>query len=236
MASRFRYLARALPGLLLVLVLPAAGQIQVGDNLKLNLSGIMTAGYNDVFGNQITSSHGLDVGGNGTLAGSYYDPNFLTFNLSPYYDQSRQSSEFRSLFNGGGFDFASNIFGGSHFPGAISYTRSWNSQGTFNMPGLTDYTTNGSSRGLNISWSELLPDMPSLMVSFADGSSEYSVIGSNQDGSNGFHNLSLRSGYRISGFDLSAGYNLGSSHSQIPLVLRRSDLTDGQFGLQLVHL
>ncbi len=218
MANQSRFLARALPGLLLLLVLPAAGQVQVGDNLKLNLNGLMNAGYNGVYGNQISSSHGLDVGGNGTLSGSYHDPNFLSFNLSPYYGQSRQSSEFRSLFNGGGFDFATSIFGGSHFPGSFSYTRAWNSQGTFNMPGLSNYTTKGNSRGLNVSWSELLPDVPSLMVSFSDGSSDYSVVGANQDGSNGYRNLSLRSGYRISGFDLSAGYTRGKSHSEVPLV------------------
>jgi hypothetical protein len=178
----------------------------------------MNAGYNAVYGNQISSSHGLDLGGNGTLSGSYYNPNFLSFNFSPYYGQTRQNSEFRSLFNGGGFDLSTNIFGGSHFPGSISYTRAWNSQGTFNMPGLTNYTTKGNSQGLNISWSELLPDLPSLMVSFSDGNSNYSVIGSNQDGSNGFRNLSLRSAYRIAGFALNAGYIIGTSHSEIPLV------------------
>lgn len=218
MVSQFRILYRALPGLLLLLALPAAGQIQVGDNLKMNLNGVMTGGYNGVYGNQINSNHGLNFGGNGTLSGSYYDPNFLSFNLSPYYDQSRQSSEFRSLFNGGGFDFSTNIFGGSHFPGAFSYNRAWNSQGTFNMPGLADYTTNGNSQGLNISWSELVPDWPSLMVTFSDGSSNYSVVGSNQDGSNSFRNFSLRSGYRAAGFDLSAGYTLGTSNAEIPLV------------------
>ncbi len=218
MATRFRILYQLIPGLLLLLALPAAGQIQVGDNLNMNLSGIMTGGYNGVYGNQINASHGLNFGGNGTLSGSYYNPNFLSFNFSPYYDQSRENSEFRSLFNGGGFDFSSNIFGGSHFPGAFSYTRSWNSQGTFSMPGVSDYTTDGNSQGLNITWSELLPDVPSLMVSFSDGSSDYSVIGAKQDGSNSFHNLSLRSGYRVSGFDLTAGYMLGSSHADVPLV------------------
>jgi len=207
-----------LPGLLLMLALPAAGQVQVGDNLNLNLSGIMTGGYNGVYGNQINSNHGLNIGGNGTLSGSYYDPNFFSFSLSPYYDQSRQNSEFRSLFNGGGFDFSSSIFGGSHFPGSFSYTRSWNSQGTFNMPGLADYTTDGNSQGLNLSWSELLPDWPTLMASYTDGSSNYSVVGSNQEGSNSFRNFSLRSGYRVAGFNLNAGYSIGTSNSSIPLV------------------
>jgi hypothetical protein len=67
MASQFRYRGCSVFGLLLLLALPAAAQVQVGDNLNLNLNGIMTAGYNGVYGNQINSSHGLNVGGNGTL-------------------------------------------------------------------------------------------------------------------------------------------------------------------------
>ncbi len=218
MASQCRIIYRALPGLLLLLALPAAGQIQVGDNINLNLNGIVSAGYDAVYGNQINSSHGLDLGGNGTLSGSYYNPNFLSFALSPYYDQSRQNSDFRSLFHGGGLNFSSNIFGGSHFPGSFSFAKGWNSQGSFGIPGLADYTTRGNNQGLNIAWSERLPDWPSLMASFSDGSSDYSVIGAKQNGSNGFRNFSLRSAYRIAAFDLSAGYSIGTSHSDIPLV------------------
>jgi hypothetical protein len=210
--------SRALPGLLLLLVLPALAQIQVGDNLDLNLNGVMSAGYNGVYGNQIPSSHGLSVGGNGTLSGSYYDPNFLSFTLSPYYNQARQNSEFRSLFNSGGFDFNSSIFGGSRFPGSVGFSRSWDSEGTFGLPGLSDYTTRSNGQGFNIGWSALLPDWPSLTATFSDGSSNYSIPGTDRHGDNNYRNLALRSGYMIKGFNLSAGYNLGTSEASIPLV------------------
>jgi len=218
MFSRFRTLNRALPGLLLLLALPAAGQIQVGDNLNLNANGILTAGYNGVYGNQINSSHGLNFGGNGTLSGSYYDPNFLSFNLSPYYNQARSNSEFRSLFNDSGFDFTSNIFAGSHFPGSVGFSRSWDSQGSFNMPGLPDYTTRSNGQGFNIGWSAFVPDWPSLTATFSDGHGDYSIPGIDEHGNNTYRNFTLRSGYQIAGFNLSAGYNLGSSESNIPLV------------------
>ncbi|HEX9112510.1 MAG TPA: hypothetical protein VF845_13605, partial [Terriglobales bacterium] len=201
------------------LALPAAGQIVVGDNLNLNLNGIMSAGYSGVFGNQISSSHGLNWGGNGTLSGSYYNPNFLSFTLSPYYNQARQNSEFRSLFNNSGFDFNTNIFSGSHFPGSVGFSRSWDSQGNFSIPGLPDFTTRSSGRGFSIGWGAFVPDWPSLTATFNEGSSEYSIPGAGQNGSNGYRNFALRSGYRIKGFNLSAGYNLGSSESSIPLVL-----------------
>jgi len=218
MVSRFRILDRALPGLLLLLALPAAGQIQVGDNLNMNLNGIMSAGYTGSYGNQIDSSHGLNFGGNGTLSGSYYDPNFLSFTLSPYYNQARQNSEFRSLFDGGGLDFNTSIFGGSHFPGSFGFTKSWNSEGNFNMPGLPNYTTRSSGQGFNIGWGAFVPDWPSFSATFTDGGGDYSIPGSNESGSNNYKNLALRSTYTIAGFNLSAGYNLGSSASTIPLV------------------
>jgi hypothetical protein len=218
MANQFRALYRALPGFLLLLALPAAAQIQAGDNLNLNLNGLMSAGYSGTYGNQINSSHGLNWGGNGTLSGSYYDPNFFSFALSPYYNQARQNSEFRSLFDNGGFDFTSNIFSGSHFPGSVGFSKTWDSQGNFSIPGLPDFTTRSSGQGFSISWGAFLPDWPSLTATFNDGSSEYSVPGTDQHGSSNNRNLALRSGYMIKGFNLSAGYNVGSSESSIPLV------------------
>jgi len=218
MASQFRYRGCSVFGLLLLLALSAAAQVQVGDNLSLNLNGLMSAGYNGVYGNQINSSHGLSVGGNGTLSGSYYDPNFLTFNLSPYYNQSRQNSDSRSLFNDGGFDFTSNLFGGSHFPGSVGFSKSWNSEGILNLPGLQNYTTRSSGQGFNIGWGAFVPDWPSLTATFSDGHGDYSVPGTDLNGNNTYHNLALRSGYMIAGFNLSAGYNIGNSESNIPVV------------------
>jgi hypothetical protein len=218
MASQFRYRGCSVFGLLLLLALPAAAQVQVGDNLNLNLNGIMTAGYNGVYGNQINSSHGLNVGGNGTLSGSYYDPNFLTFSLSPYYNQSRQNSNARSIFNDGGFDFTSNLFSGSHFPGSVGFSKSWDSEGILNLPGQQNYTTRSSGQGFNIGWGAFVPDWPTLTATFSDGHGDYSVPGTDLHGNNIYRNLALRSGYMIAGFNLSAGYNIGNSDSNIPVV------------------
>ena len=117
----------------LLLALPAVAQLQVGDNLDMNLNGVVGVGYSDVFGNPISSSHSLDFSGNGTLSGFYYNPNFVNFSLSPYYNKSSQNSESRSIFDSSGFEFNSGLFGGSHFPGSISYSRSWDSQGSFGI-------------------------------------------------------------------------------------------------------
>ena len=56
MASQFRSRGCSVFGLLLLLALPLPAQVQVGDNLNLNLNGIMSAGYNGVYGNLINST------------------------------------------------------------------------------------------------------------------------------------------------------------------------------------
>ena len=202
----------------MLLTLSAAAQIQVGDNLNMNLNGVVSVGYNDIWGSDIDSSHSLNVGGNGTLSGFYYNPNFLNFNLSPYYNQSSQNSTSRSIFDSSGFEFDSGIFGGSHFPGSIGYSKSWNSEGNFGFPGVPNYTTRGNGQGFNIGWGAFLPGLPGVSATFSTGSSEYSILGAAQNGTNDFHNFNVRSNYSIAGFNLNAAYNIGNSHSDIPAV------------------
>lgn len=194
------------------------GQVQAGD-LSMNLNGTVSAGYTDTYGSLINSAHSLTMGGSGTLSGSFYSPNFVNFNFSPYYNQSRANSGFQSIFDSSGFSFSSGIFGGSHFPGSISYAKSYNSQGNFAVPGVADFTTHGNSSTFGINWNELLPDLPTLSVGYQQGSNLYSVVGTNDNGSSDSRAFNLRSGYRLEGFNLSAFYALSASQAQIPQVL-----------------
>src|SRR5664279_4546192 len=98
------------------------GQVQVGDNLKLNLNGSVSVGYNDTYGNSVNSSHGVGFGGVAGLSGSYYNPNFLSFNVTPYFNQSRANSDFASVTDASGVNLSSAIFSGSKFPGTVNYT------------------------------------------------------------------------------------------------------------------
>ena len=208
----------------LLLTLPVAAQLQVGDNVSLNLNGIVSVGYTDINGSDIASSHSLSLGGNGTLSGYYYDPNFVNFSLAPYYNQSSQNSESRSIFDSSGFEFDSGIFGGSHFPGSVSFSKSWDSQGNFGIPGVPDYTTRGNGQGFSIGWGAFVQGLPSLSVNFNTGSSAYSVLGADQNGSNDYKNFNVRSNYTIAGFNLNAGYNIGNSNSEIPLIFENDTL------------
>ncbi len=207
-----------LAGTILFAVVPAVAQLQVGDNLSMNLNGLVGVGYNDTYGNTIESSHSVNFSGSGTLSGSYYDPNFLNFDFSPYYNQSHANSESKSIFNSSGFEFGSNIFGGSHFPGSVGFSKTWDSQGNFGFPGVPDYTTRGNGQGFTIGWGAFLPGLPSLSATYSDGNSQYSVLGADQNGSNVYHNFNVRSNYSIAGFNLNAAYNLGNANSNVPAV------------------
>ena len=53
-----------------------------------------------------------------------------------------------------------------------------------------------------------------MSANFNTGSSEYTVLGADQNGSNDYKNFNLRSNYSIAGFNLNAGYNIGNSNAR----------------------
>ena len=119
---------------LLTLAQVASAQLQLGDNTKMNAGGLFSVGYAGDYGNQIPSSHGLQFGASGTLDGYYYNPNFINFSVTPYYNQSKDDSSYQSLTNASGVAATANFFTGSHFPGSVSYRYDYNSTGTFGLP------------------------------------------------------------------------------------------------------
>ncbi len=143
--------------------------MQVGDDLRMNLNGTLTAGYEGNYGDQIPSTHGLDFGGTADLSGSYYNPNFLNFTATPYYNQSRADSNFQSLTDSTGLIANVNLFTGSHFPAYASYNYTRNSTGSFGLVGSPNFTTIGSGQGFGIGWSALIPDWPTFSVNYSQG-------------------------------------------------------------------
>jgi hypothetical protein len=206
---------------LLLLALPAAGQITLGD-LSTDLNGTLSAGYTGDYGNQIPSAHSLSFGGSGTLSGSYYNPNFVNFTVSPYLNQSRDNSSYQSLSNASGVTASSNIFGGSHFPGSINYAKAYNSEGNFSIPGVANYTTRGDSQTFGVGWAELVPGLPSLSANFQMGSGQYSIYGSNDSGTTDNHSFNLRSVYTLEGFNLTGFFSDGGGSSEVPQLLQNS--------------
>jgi len=204
----------------LLLVLPAAAQYQFGDADLSKLTGNLGAGYTGAYGNQETSSHELGLNGSASLAGFYYNPNFLSFNFTPYYGENRANSDYRSVDNSSGLAFSSSIFAGSHFPGAVSYTRDYNSSGTFAIPGVPNVTTHGNSDNLGVGWGVNLPELPSLSVFYNRSNSSASLYGTDATTNAASQNIGLRSLYNLDGFQLNGSYNHSTSHSELPAFLQ----------------
>lgn len=220
MTAVLRNSGSLLLGLLLV-ALPAVGQLEVGQ-FSNQLSGTLATGYNGSYGNTIGSDHSLAFGGSGTLNGFYYNPNFVSYTISPYLNQARDNSSYQSISNASGVNFGSSIFSGSNFPGGVNFSKAYNSEGNFAIPGVANYTTHGNSQTFGINWAEIVPGLPTFSANFQEGSSDYSIYGGEGDGTTHNHSISLRSGYTLKGFPLSAFFSDAGGHSEIPQVLENS--------------
>jgi len=206
-------------GLLLLVAIPLSAQMQIGDNLSMRAGGLFTLGYAGDYGDQIQSSHGLNFGLDGTISGSYYNPNFLSFTVTPYYNQSRANSSYQSLTGASGVSATANLFTGSHFPGSVSYRNDFNSTGTFGLTGQPDFTTHGHGQGFGIGWSALLPNLPTLSVNYSQGSGSGTVYGTDQETGSDTKLFNLHSSYAIEGFHLNGFYDHNNLHSTFPLFL-----------------
>jgi hypothetical protein len=189
----------------LLSALPLAAQVEVG-GFNVRMNGDINAGYTGDLSGLGGSDHGLGFGGNGTLSGFYYNPNFISFTVNPYYDRSQNNSTASSITDSSGYVANANIFEGSHFPGFVSFNQTWNSSGTFGIPGVTGLTTVNNNHGFAMGWSELVPGLPSLTASFSDSSGASSLLGNSAETDSTQRTFTVRSGYRLRGFDLNAGF------------------------------
>ncbi len=203
---------------MLLLAGSAGAQLKTGDFTN-QLSGTLSAGYNADYGNMTSSDHSWGVGGVANLSGSFYNPGFLSYNANFYLNQSRANSDFQSISSASGLSASATIFGGSLYPGSVSYSKAYNSEGNYAIPGLANYVTHGNSDSFGINWNENVPGLPSASVAFDLGSSKYSVYGTNDQGTNAFHALNFHSSYNAAGFNMGAYYNIGGGHAQIPQVV-----------------
>lgn len=224
----------------LLLAWPVAAQVHLGE-ISTSANGTVSTGYNATYGNMTDSTHGWMLGGVANFTGAYYNPNFLSYNASVYMNQSRANSNFQSISNASGVNLSTNIFAGSKFPGSISYSKAYNSEGNYAVPGLADFVTHGNSDTFGINWSENLPDAPSFSAGFQLGRSRYSVYGTNDEGENSFHSLNLHSAYKLAGFQMGAFYIKGGGHSLIPQVVAGAFTAEthsdsSNYGFNTMHL
>jgi hypothetical protein len=194
----------------------AAGQVQAGHDVLLNLDGTISAGYSGSNTNEGPSSHGILFGGTGNLGGSYYSPQFLSFDVSPFYNQSRNSSNFDSITDSSGVTARANLFGGSPFPGSITYSRVYNNESNYLIPGIANFKTNGNTQTLGVGWSLNLKGLPSLQAGYQQGSSDTSLYGAQSESLTNFHSVFGNANTSVDGFHLSGGVHYSDGGSQFP--------------------
>jgi hypothetical protein len=224
----------------LVAIAPTAfAQLTIGDNTKLNAGGLFTFGYSGDYGDQIPSQHGLDFGFDGRLSGYYYNPNFISFTATPYFNQSRANSSYQSLTGASGVTGSANFFSGSKFPGSVSYHYDANSTGTFGLVGQPNFTTVGRSQGFSVNWSELLPKLPSVTVGYSQGGGHSTLYGTNDEANSNTKLFNVHSSYDIVGFRLRAYYDHNNLDSTFPEFLAGQesvqDSSGNDFGFGAQH-
>ena len=183
------------------------------DGLHVGAAGNVSAGYSGDFNPQSGSDHAVSIGGDATVHGYYYNPNLVSFDVSPYYGRSQANSGTGSIFDSSGYNANLSIFAGSHFPGSVSINQGFNNSGTYGIPGVSGLTTESSSRSFAVGWSFLFPDKPTLTLGFTQSSGSSEVEGSDAKSTGNVRSFSASSGYHLGGFPFTIGFNLVDSHT-----------------------
>lgn len=194
-------------------------QLSIGENTKLSSGALVTFGYTGDYSDVVPSDHTVNVGFNGQLSGYYYNPNFISFNATPYYNQSKANSSFQSLTKASGIDGTANLFAGSHFPGSVSYHYDRNSSGTLGVIGQPNFTTIGNDQGFAINWSALFPSFPTVSVGYSQGEGSGTVFGTDEQTNSSTRLFNVHSNYTIAGFLLNAFFDRNSLNSKFPQFL-----------------
>jgi hypothetical protein len=198
-------------------------QVEIGSNTSVTMSGDVGFGYNGDYGNQIGSSHGLELNGDGIMQGYYYNPKFVNFFVDPVYNRSQANSGQGSITDATSINAGVNLFSGSHFPGSVSFGQGFNSSGNYGFGTTPGLSTSGNARSFGIGWAELIPGAVPVSVQYTQNASTSSIFGTGQEDQSGSKNLNLFSNYQFHGWYLGTRFTDTWTHENLP-----SAITDGE--------
>lgn len=169
------------------------------------MDGTLGLGYGADYASGQPSASSVGLNGVGSIHGYYFDPRFLNFAVSPSYNRSQANTpgEGGSLSNASSIGASVGIFGGSHFPGSVSWDKTLNTSGTYGTPGVQGYVTDGNSTQFAVGWSALIPGLPPVTANYSQESSTSSIFGSDQEDHSTTRNFNLQSSYRLRGWAMS---------------------------------
>lgn len=202
----------------------ASAQMQIGSYTHASLVGDIGSSYGGSFSDTpSSSSHSLGFTGNGYLSGYYFNPNFLNFNAHPYYDRTQESTNSVSIGNNRGIDSTVNLFGGTHFPGIIGYSKSTDNTGQYAIPGSTSLVTKSNSSTYNVTWGANLPGLPHVSVGFSDTKGDSTTVGLEGKNSSDSKTFILSTNYAVRGWPLNSQFTHTTSSSDASGTLTGSE-------------
>ena len=162
--------------------------------------------------------------GQAILSGSYYDPKFLNFVVQPFYNRNQDNASFGSVFSETGVNASVNLFGGSHFPGSVSYGKAIAEGSQFGLPGTAGLSANGSSQTFDVTWNAFVPHWPTLTASYTTNANSDTIIGDTGTTDSSIRELNFISTYRIRGFDIYGNVSHQNYDVTFPAFLAGTDL------------
>ncbi len=191
-------------------------QVQLGSETQLGLNGSISTGYTGIMTNVGPDSHGLSYGGTGDFDGFFHSPQFLSFDVAPFFNQSRANSNYQSITDASGVSASANLFSGSQFPGYINFSKIYNSESNYAVPGLANYVTDGNTETFGLGWGAHFKSLPSFTLGYQQGNSDYSLYGTQQDSVSDYHSFYGNANYVVDGFYLSGGIRYSNSSAVLP--------------------
>ncbi|MGO9305529.1 MAG: hypothetical protein ACLP3R_17835 [Candidatus Korobacteraceae bacterium] len=220
MSHRLRRFIFAM-ALLLLFVVCGAAQVQVLPQMPVTLSGSLSAGYaggtGAALGSQTSSSDSLTLGVMADLNGSYYDPRFLQFSVSPRFTWDRNGSQSESALEDrdDGMNASVDFLQGSKTPIHFSYNLTQTNTATLSGgPNAFTVGADGLAQSYSISASPRLGFLPPISFSFSHSNADTSVTGVQEPSlttSNNF--LNVLTNYNWLGFHMSGNYAQTSNQS-----------------------
>src|SRR5208337_5332267 len=96
---------------------------------------------------------------------------------STYYARAGSTADSVSLSDSEGYNLGAGIFGGTEFPGYVSFGQSLGQTGTFGLPGVSGLNSTNNNRDFGVSWMFRNLPVKNLSVYFSNSENTTDIPG-----------------------------------------------------------
>ena len=98
----------------------------------------------------------------------------------------------------------------------MNYTKVFNSEGNYFVPGLANYRTNGDTQNIGVGWSYTPSEKLSFRTGYQQGDNTFSVYGVNGQNYSHYRSFFATASYNLDGFRLNGGVNTSDANNTLP--------------------